>query len=286
MSMWRFIDHRGDLRDLSQLEQHYPLRGFTDRQTAIDWAIRNIGLVLICETNSSVRLKLRPEKISPIAMTETLYQLAVNGQLRASISTFDNTWHHRIFSTAYAAGKHLSELYGTLSDDRSQDLLRRTLDPAALSLGTGLHELFKRWQSLGRVTTKDELLNAVPAALVDRVVLLAATSKEAQMLFRNVGSDLRVFDSRWAAHAEGRTVEDQPDFRYGRWAAESYRKALQSSAPVYDEIDAMVFNPYTQTRHRSLYRRLVVPYECSDGTKLLLGCSTLDAKINLRSKAG
>jgi hypothetical protein len=284
--MWRFIDHCGDVRDLGQLEQHYPLSGFTDRQTAIDWAIRNIGLVLINTADRGVRVRLRPEKTSSGALSETLYLLAEARIRRSAVSCFGTQWEHRLFATTQCAAEFLATLSIAISTEKQNDFQRREIDPDLLTQGCDLHILLERWRNFNTNITLQELVNELPPLLRDRAIILEASGRNSRLVIRHVGRGFRIFDPRWVARAPGQDIEDQPDFRYGLWAALSYRKSLQSGLPTIDDVDAIVDNPYTQTRNRGRYRRLIVPIARPDGSKLLLGCSTLDSTIDLRREAG
>ena len=284
--MWRFVDHKGSTWLASELRQRYRLTAFSSNQNAVDWAIKNVGLVLIGETDRSVRVRLRLAKTPAIALAEALHQLACTDQRRASISIFDGEWQHSLFPSAQIAAEQLAALAISVFSNPSTDLLRRRFSPTALEPSSDLNEIFIRVHSLDVRTTLQDVIHQLPDSLANRVIILETSQAHSRLTIRHVGSGFTIFDPRWVARAVGRDMEDQPDTKYGRWTSERYRTASESMTPVADEIDAVVENPYDRTRHRSRYRRLILPIACRKGRVLLLGCSTLDPNINLRRQVG
>jgi hypothetical protein len=286
MSMWRFIDHRGDLRDVSQLEKHYPLGGFTDRQTAIDWAIRNIGLVLVCGTERSIRARLREATTPAKALGATLQLLAGSTKTRAALSYFGTNWEHFVFSSGTNAAQHLAIRSVQRSFQDAPNLLRHTVEPGVLSSDPDLGSVFHQAKGIGEKVAVADIVGILPPALKERAIILEASRAHSRLVIRHLGSGFKVFDTRWAAAAIGRDMEDQPDVKYGCWTAQPYRSAAETMQVTADEIDAVVENPYTGGRHRSRYRRLIVPITGRSERIFLLGCSVIDPSINLRSKSG
>ena len=106
-TMWRFVDHQGSTWLPSQLRQRYRMTAFSSNQGAVDWAIKNIGLVLIGETDRTVRVRLRLAKTPDIALAEALHQRARADHRRAAISNFDGEWQHSLFPSARTAAESL-----------------------------------------------------------------------------------------------------------------------------------------------------------------------------------
>jgi hypothetical protein len=284
--MWRYIDHRGTFWPLSDLRERYRLTQFPDNHAAHDWAVKNIGLILIGEVNGSLRVRLRPAATPAVASAELLYTLAQSQHRRISISSFDGGWRHLLFPSPKSAVEHTAELFVAKSKVCSKDLLIRDFDANSLVTKSELRVLFERWRSLHQQPTTADIFNLIPDGLTQRFIVLESVRGSDRLIFKNIGNGLRVFDPRWVARAIGRDAEDQPDLRYACWVAKAYRRALQSRQPIAGEVDAIVFDPYRGTRNRTRYRRLVVPVTLRNGRALILGCSTLDSTIDLRRKAG
>ena len=284
--MWRYIDCHGDISDVGQLGLRYRITGFSDQDSAVDWVVRNIGVVMLAETDRFVRVRLRPSKTPPKAFGAALYQLATAGDLRASISSFGTCWEHRLFPTAGLAAEFLAKVNITQPSRGSNILQRRSIRPEMLPQGSDLQGLLERWREFNIDMTMQEILALLPPSLTERAIVLEASQSNTRLIIRHLGRGFRIFDTRWIQKAPGQDFEEQPDLRYGRWAAESYRMALQARMPIADDVDAIVDNPYAQSRNRSLYRRIIVPIPRRDGSTLLLGCSTLDSTIHLGRQAG
>ena len=60
----------------------------------VNYAIRNLGYVSVSENNGSVRVRLRPAAISPIAFSALCYYLMDRKPERIVLSRLERDWSH------------------------------------------------------------------------------------------------------------------------------------------------------------------------------------------------
>jgi hypothetical protein len=283
--MWRYIDHQGTFWPLSELRDRYRLTQFPDNHAAHDWAVKNIGLILIGASKRSIRIRLRPASAPGIAIAAVLRHLTDTEDTRASISSFDGEWRDFVCPTALSAAEKLASLSLANHSVKSSDFRRRRLSVHELAENETLYRVLEQSKTLGDTIDVQELGQQLSGLVANRVIILEAAPASSKLVIRYLGQGFSVFSPRWVANAIGREMEEQPDVRYGQWSAEPYRAARASTVPVIDDIDAVVVDPYTGASRRSRYRRLIVPIARRHGRSLLLGCSTIDSGINLRKSA-
>jgi hypothetical protein len=106
-------------------------------------------------------------------------------------------------------------------------------------------------------------------AAENRYILLHAPSSSSRILIKEVGQGMPACAKHWLSRGIGMRLEDQPDTSYGRLCAKAYREAKDRRQPVLDEIDAVVDWP-DFGRQRRRYRRLILPFQATNGDVYLL----------------
>jgi hypothetical protein len=79
----------------------------------------------------------------------------------------------------------------------------------------------------------------------------------------------------------GNAVSDHPDIEYGRWLDQSFQQVRLENQACIEDLDCMIhWHDAGLQRHR--YRRIVLPFQQSDGTCALVGATVTDVNFDLR----
>ena len=193
--MWRYIDHRGTFWPLSSLRERYTLTQFPDNQSAQDWAIKNIGLILIGVSSRSIRIRLRPAIAPGVAIAAVLGHLTSSQDMRVSISVFDGEWRDFVCPTAFAAVEKLARLTLTNHAAHSSNFRRRRLRLDELVEKEPLSLVLAEVNTFGDDVDVQELGNRLSRLIANRVIILEAPSDSERLVISYVGQGFGVFDS-------------------------------------------------------------------------------------------
>jgi hypothetical protein len=102
-------------------------------------------------------------------------------------------------------------------------------------------------------------------------------------MIRHMGGSFPAFDDKWLRLSVGLRVQDQCDYGYGLWIANTYAGVASSGTAQIDDVDAEISHPRSGLV-RSRYRRLILPVvgRCADRVTML-SANILDRTIDLRS---
>jgi hypothetical protein len=250
---------------------------------ALNYAVRNLGYVALTEANGSVRVRLRPAVVSPIAFSALCYDLAEIKADRILISCLDRGWTHKLFGTLQEAMRHMLDLLPVIDSDRAHDFKSRSRSIDRIPDSNPLAALFKLWQESGGPIQHERLDRLIRDGLQGRYVIVQTGQSRADVFLREVGRGFLSYDDQWLSRSQGLRVEDQPDYFYGKWVAEAYRMTKGDGAPRLEDVDAIINKPGAG-RSRVRYTRLIVPLQLPSATECLLGASLIDPAIDLRPR--
>lgn len=242
------------------------------------YAVENLGYVAIEDRRRAIWLKLRPRAVSQTTLAAVLYWIGECSAERIVVSSFDGTWQHKVVGSAAAAIERLAALEIGTSDQRRGDFLRQRLtgEPKGELL-----DLVEQWRANQALQLSHDLLQG---SVGGRYMILRRTQWSRRLEIRDVGRGFIVYDDNWLAQAVGLRFEDQPDYLYGKWAAEAYYEASETQQPIIDNIDALIDTP-GRGKSRVQYQRLVLPFREPSGDHVLLCASLIDRSIDLRVEA-
>jgi hypothetical protein len=275
------FDDRGQIWDARSCWLAEDLCSSLRGEELVRYAVRNLGFIAVKKIDRSLRIRLRPAVVSPIAFSALVYYLADNGPERVLVSVLDRDWRHALFGSLEAAIQHLLSLCRASQDDRSDDFVRRSKALNALDPNSALGELYRLWRDAGGPIPHERLGSLLERGLQGRYVLVERHKSYPDLTLRAVGPGFLSYDQRWLSLASGLRVEDQPDYYYGQWVAQAYREVTRNPAPRLEDVDAII-NTARLGRSRVRYTRLIVPVLFSSGPECLLGASLIDPAINLR----
>jgi hypothetical protein len=278
------FDDRGDVWDAASHRLADALGASIGGAELADYAIRNLGYVAVSENGGSVRVRLRPAAISPIAFSALLYWLNDRPLDRILISFLEREWMHEVFGSCRDAVARLLSLCTSDQNARSGEFLRQNRDLGELPASSPLRGLLDIWTDTFGRNDRERLWKIASQALHGRYALLEVPDQSSQIVFREVGPGFLSFNDRWRAQASGLRLEDQPDYSYGKWLTATYRDAALRGRPTLEDVDAIVRNP-AGDRRRVRYKRLLLFARRQPEALSVLSASVIDDSIDLRVKA-
>jgi len=279
------FDDRGELWDARTRCLAHELQASIGGEELVDYAIRNLGFVAVKDLGGSLRISLRPAIVSPIAFSALLYWLHDRAVDRVLISFLDRDWSHEMLGSRQDAVRKLMARIDFGQGSREGDFLQQSLPLESLPASSPLKGVLDLWSASGGKFDRERLAPLLERALNGRFVLVEAVPDKPSLVIKDVGGGLTKPAKYWLGRSIGNRVEDQPDYDYGRWIADFYRQVLTTGEPSLSDVDAVINWPH-HARQSFRYRRLVVPFNGSGSSTMLLGASLIDPAINLRVKPG
>ncbi len=277
------FDDQGEMWDGASRKLPDILQGCLAGTEALSYSIKNLGYVVVSESNGSVRVRLRPAVVSPIAFSALCYYLAESTPDRILVSCLESNWTHKLFGSLQGAIRYMLDVLPVIDSDRSHDFKSRNRSIDRIESTNPLVALFKLWLDSRGPIDHDRLERLVRDGLHGRYVIVQTGRSRADVFLREVGRGFLSYDDQWLSRSKGLRVEDQPDYFYGKWVAEAYRMTTGNGAPRLEDVDAIINKPGAG-RSRVRYTRLIVPLQMPSGSDCLLGASLIDPAIDLRPR--
>ncbi len=237
----------------------------------IEFRVRNGGCIEIRFFNRGLEIRLNRASVSPLALTELLYQVHDRVAGSSVVSFADDGWQGRLYNDRDTLCAHISDwLFRAVRNERWRhiDFQRHMIDASTSAIATKRH--LGVWQERLRVHNDPRELSAqLDFAFSGRFTLYRMPTGSDRPVIEAVGSAIGSYSREWVQQAPGRSLRDAPDPRYGQWV-EGHIAGSARGGIVFDRIDALV----TWTRAKSArlrYDRAIVPIIRSDDTVLLLG---------------
>jgi hypothetical protein len=279
------FDDRGEQWDTRSHRLAEALQASLAGEELTDYVVRNLGFATATDNKGSLRIRVRPAVISPIAFSALLYWLLDRPTQRILLSIYDRGWTHEMFGRQQDAVDKLLRSCGPSHDNRPGEFLRRRLDPKALPRSSPLRGLLNIWAETFHLEDRERLWGITREALNGRYALFEASERNSNLVFREIGPGFLSFNDTWLAQARGLRIEDQPDFCYGKWLAATYQDAMKGSEPCLEDVDAIINKP-DGGRRRVRYRRLILTGQKRKGPLSVLSASVIDDSIDLRVEGG
>jgi hypothetical protein len=279
------FDDRGDVWDAHSRRLADDLQASICGDELVEYAIRNLGFVVVKDMGGSVRISLRPAVVSPIAFSALLYWLHDRTVDRVLISFLDHEWSHEMLRSREDAVRRLMARVDFGVGNRDGDFLQQDLPLEALPASSPLKGVLTMWAESDGRFDRERLAPILERSLNGRFVMVEASPTRPALVLKDVGSGLTKPAEYWLARSIGHRVEDQPDYDYGKWIAAFYRQVIAAGVPSLSDVDAVIKWPQ-HSRQSFRYRRLVVPFNSEADSTVLLGASLVDPSINLRVKPG
>jgi hypothetical protein len=272
------IDDRGMLESLDSGALKRRLGTSVSGGELADYAARNLGFIAVGITGQAARMWLRPKLAHPKAIATSIMWMERQEATRHCLTIFESTWRDHVIGSLPSAIQRLVDI--TLTETPRKSDFRRARRPLnSLSSISPLGCLLRQWHSCRAAHGIEPLIPVLTGVIDDRYILIDAGARE--VVVQSFGRGIDMVNRSWKPQMSGTRLRDMYDYEYGIWAAQGYHEADPLSEPLLEDCDVIVNFP-GRPNARITYRRLILPVRSPDGSKLLLGTSTLDSSINLR----
>jgi hypothetical protein len=276
------FDDSGEIWDGKSYRLAEMLQASVYGEDLLNYAVKNLGFVVVNDGKGSLRIRVRPKVVSPMAFSGLLYWLLERPAERVLVSIMDQGgWSHEMFGQKQDAVNRLLQCCGPTYEDRAGEFLRERRDPAQLPSSSPLRGLLNIWSETFHLDQREQLWSITREALKGRYALLESTERSPNLVFQEIGPGFLSFNDTWLSQAPGLRLEDQIDFAYGKWLASTYKDAMSAGGPCLEDVDAIINRP-DGGRRRVRYRRLILTGQKKKGPLSVLSASVIDDSIDLR----
>jgi hypothetical protein len=240
-----------------------------------DYAVRNLGFVMIAERPQFLRVRLRPV-FSGHRTTMALFAfVAERAPIRAAISQLSRGWHDEVCSGQVLL-RRLREILHASSDASEQPpflAAPRRLSGLMTEPGNQFAPVLRRW--LDNIHPSGISAFLASSQLYDRAMIVERMPDSGRFVFRHSGHRLQLYPVAWSQSAIGRDLESQPDKAYGRWIAKACHAVDERQVPRFELITARVAQNGSHARLWR-YERLMLPWRDGDGRRFVVSVSLRD----------
>jgi hypothetical protein len=276
------FDDSGEVLDGQSYRLVEMLQASLYGEDLLNYCVRNLGFVVVNDGKGSLRIRMRPKVVSPMAFSGLLYWLLERPVDRVLLSIMEQGgWSHEMFGQKQDAVNRLLQYCGPTYEDRAGEFLRKRRDPAHLPSSSPLRGLLNIWSETFHLDQREQLWSITREALKGRYALLESTERSPNLVFQEIGPGFLSFNDTWLSQAPGLRLEDQIDFAYGKWLASTYKDAMSVGGPCLEDVDAIINRP-DGGRRRVRYRRLILTGQKKKGPLSDLRASIIDDSIDLR----
>jgi hypothetical protein len=242
----------------------------------LTYLVENLGFVAVTKiASNAVRIRFRPETASQTSIAAALYCIADMGIERAVISHPDQ-FAEKLFPSLAQTIAYIAEQVAANHPPLSSAFTSTEL-PVEIVAKTdeALSSLLAQWIDSNQVYDSATLADVLPEPLRARFMLVEPV--DGHLTITDVGSGFEIYGETWRRNARGMPMEEQPDYNYGQWVRDIYRRVQETQLPRLDEVNATIRRPDRNDSIRCHYRRLILPFTCQgNGGTCLLGASVFD----------
>ena len=232
----------------------------------LDYVVRNLGFAVVSSTNRSLQVRVRPAIIGPVAIAETLTWCMSQQADRAMLTYFGEAtedWTHVLLASVELTTQRLVDLVNDAQVRPTEPFQRSTIDIDRLPVDHPVRPVVSRWRETGGKFQPAQLQPLLDRAFARRHMVVKVQDDGAQLIMTSIAAGYRHMKP---SIQTGTRIEDQLDYAYGRWVAESYREVHRRGLPSFEQIDATLRRPQQRIR----YERLILPCETPTRERLLL----------------
>jgi hypothetical protein len=278
------IDDSGQIHSAQSSQLHRRLGwSITNDGRLGAFAVRHLGFVAFSVNGRGAHVWLCPQTAAPRATIAMREQLRLEKPARVLLTTVGNDGESsRLVPGWQEAAMAIAKAASEGNFKRRDAHLAELRDTAAIAKFPVLQELFRQWSSAG----SDGFLAALPATLEAnpglRLVLADCNLANGTSLIARMGGAFTAFEDTWLRMASGLRVQDQADYSYGLWIADTYASVAASGTFRIDDVDIEIKRPQVGLI-RSRYRRLLLPITTGRPDRVtIVSANVLDRTIDLR----
>ena len=277
----QLIDDQGQVWDGSSRQLRHAYDSPYSGGEFSDYAVVNLGFIATNVYGHSAQIRLRPTFTADAAY-DALYRWVLNRRFdRIVLTWLDNDWHNEMLRTNQAALIRLDDLIEEAKRQRPEDFLSTLISRDEVQRDAALKELLNKWSTATVDNRPESVGSAVNSILGNRYAIVQQDQSNNRLLYRELGDGLFTSYDTWRTCAVGAPMEEMPDRAYGRWVKGCYSTALTTMEPTVEKVDAIVHWPHSG-RTRLRYQRLILPLSLSDGSRIVVGGSLVDDRVDLR----
>jgi hypothetical protein len=277
----QLIDDQGQVWDGSSRQLRHAYDSPYSGGEFSDYAVVNLGFIATNVYGQSAQIRLRPSFTADAAY-DALYRWLLHRRFERIVLTWlDEGWHNEMLRSNQAALIRLDDLIEEAKRQRPDDFLSTLVTQDEIGKDSTLAELLQRWRSFTIDNRPEAVRPAVNAILGNRYAIVQQDRMNSRLLYKELGDGLFTSYDTWRICAVGAPMEEMPDRAYGRWVKGCYSSALSTMEPTIEKVDAIVHWPHSG-RTRMRYRRLILPLALSDGSRIVVGGSLVDDRVDLR----
>ncbi len=277
----QLIDDQGQVWDGSSRQLRHAYDSPYSGGEFSDYAVVNLGFIATNVYGQSAQIRLRPSFTADAAY-DALYRWLLNRRFERIVLTWlDSTWQNEMLRSNQAALIRLDDLIEQAKRQRPEDFMSTLIPGDEVSRDATLKELFQTWKLNTRDNRPETVRTAINSILGNRYAIVQQDHMNNRLLYKELGDGLFTSYDTWRTCAVGAPMEEMPDRAYGRWVKGCYSDVLSTMEPTVEKVDAIVHWPHSG-RTRMRYRRLILPLALSDGSRIVVGGSLVDDRIDLR----
>ena len=217
--------------------------------------IRNLGYVGIRKTRRCVFVKYRPNAVSEVALTATMFWLNDNRPSSVCFRFVEFSCPDEIGGSYANSIDRISALHVEL--ELQKRVLATHRDINDIKPNSPLYPLLQYWKSVGGKCPLEEMRHLAHTYAHSRYAFIRRDANVG-FVFTELGDGLEMPDANAIRATLARPVSQQIDTMYYTWVERNYSNGLESFRPDVADVDARVSWPHHRpVRHR--YRRLLLP---------------------------
>ncbi|ROQ00011.1 hypothetical protein EDC65_1806 [Stella humosa] len=252
----------------------------------LSYGVRKFGMIELAAAGAGVRLRLQPTAITDRALTQIMFLLADLRPRRMVLTHFAGDWCHEMVPGIDALALRIEQLK---SGPRSRHLDKAfhaeelVADPAVTAMPESFVRLMAIWTMRGGILPDDPRRPFRRAHCLGRTTLVEHAG-DSRMLVAFRGRRLTHYGAAGWSEALGRSVYEQPDMRFSTAASQVYGEAHARGGPILEACEGSIAAPSGIGR-RSIYDRLILPWQTEDGRRMVSGVSHLRGRVDWKVPA-
>jgi hypothetical protein len=248
----------------------------------LEYVVDNLGFVVVAALSPrAVRIRFRPKVVSDVSLCAALFALAKRRDVdRIVVSHQRRGCSDELFGTLKQAVARIEELISSARNSDAPAFVNAEREVRSLiGANNALSLLLLSWIAHD-VYDPANLRELLHGRLHGRYMFVEGD----RLTMTEIGPGFLSYDRDWRESARGLTIDNQPDYAYGRWTRELFKGVLEKWRPRLDDIDALVRRPCRGDIIRARYRCLLLPYRSGpSGLPSVLSASIIDESIDFRT---
>jgi hypothetical protein len=249
-----------------------------------NYLVKNLGFAAINFFGSSCEVRLRPAIATDRCLASLMRFLLIRRIERIVLNHFTDDWNLELTGNIEAFERRVNELVRRERRTQINDFLAEPRPVDVVHSDTTFKGILDSWNEFGRNAGKATMSRLLKTVTDGRYAIIRHDPSEDSFRIAELGGGYLSFSPRFRTQCRGTDLAAQPDAEYGKFVADAYRRSLQQSEPIIEDVDAIIAT-HDMGRRRIRYRRLVLSRPGINGENWIVSSSILDPRIDLREKA-